>query len=234
MYHASYSATKFAIVGLDRALDQELRLQGLSDRIHVVSVLPWGLDTPFWDHTANYSGGTPRLYTMDGPDEAVSAVVYSFDPPAEGASHRLEGEGRRVWRPDLARLGRSRRRRFRPALAIRHRPACAQYGWIAVRTDPHRHGGGRRHPGPDGAGGRGACSTLMLARTGDGKLLRVCLPTSGLGPTIEIAGTYIKMLGRSGTDSLGGSGTISRISDSYRIRRRNGNQALRRCGKPTP
>ena len=44
------------------------------------------------------------LYTMDGPDEAVSAVVC-LDPSAEGAGHRLEGERRRVWRqiwPGLA------------------------------------------------------------------------------------------------------------------------------------
>ncbi len=74
-HHASYFATKFAVVGLDRALSQELRLQGLSDRIHVVSIVPWGLDTTFWDHTANYSGGTPRFYTLDGPEEAVNAVV---------------------------------------------------------------------------------------------------------------------------------------------------------------
>ena len=104
-YHASYSATKFAIVGLDRALNQELRLQGLSDRIHVVSVLPWGLDTPFWDHTANYSGGTPRLYTMDGPDEAVSAVVYvSIHPQKELAiGWKAKGAvlGAQIW-PGLA------------------------------------------------------------------------------------------------------------------------------------
>ena len=104
-YHASYSATKFAIVGLDRALNQELRLQGLSDRIHVVSVLPWGLDTPFWDHTANYSGGTPRLYTMDGPDEAVSAVVYvSIHPQKELAiGWKAKGAvlGSQIW-PGLA------------------------------------------------------------------------------------------------------------------------------------
>ena len=104
-YHASYSATKFAIVGLDRALNQELRLQGLSDLIHVVSVLPWGLDTPFWDHTANYSGGTPRLYTMDGPDEAVSAVVYvSIHPQKELAiGWKAKGAvlGAQIW-PGLA------------------------------------------------------------------------------------------------------------------------------------
>jgi len=104
-FHASYSATKFAIVGLDRALSQELRLQGLSDRIHVVSVLPWGLDTPFWDHAANYSGGTPRFYTMDGPEEAVNTVVYaSIHPQKELAvGWKAKGAvlGTQIW-PGLA------------------------------------------------------------------------------------------------------------------------------------
>jgi len=104
-YHASYSATKFAVVGLDRALSQELRLQGLSERIHVVSVLPWGLDTPFWDHTANYSGGTPRFYTMDAPEEAVNAVVYASIHPQEelAVGWKAKGAvlGAQIW-PGLA------------------------------------------------------------------------------------------------------------------------------------
>ena len=41
----------------------------------------WGLDTPFWNHAANYSGGTPRFHTMDGPEEAVNAVVYASIHP---------------------------------------------------------------------------------------------------------------------------------------------------------
>lgn len=104
-FHASYSATKFAIVGLDRALNQELRLQRLSDRIHVVSILPWGMDTPFWDHTANYSGGTPRFYTMDGPEDAVNEVVYaSIHPRKEVAvGWKANGAvlGAQIW-PGLA------------------------------------------------------------------------------------------------------------------------------------
>ena len=91
-YHASYSATKFAIVGLDRALDQELRLAG-ADRIHVVSVLPWALDTPFWDHAANYSGGTPRFEGMDAPGDVVNAVVYASIHPQKELAVGLEAKG---------------------------------------------------------------------------------------------------------------------------------------------
>ena len=64
-YHASYAATKHAIIGLDAALIQELRLSG-ADGIKVSTMLPWAVDAPVWDHTANHSGGTPRIHTADG------------------------------------------------------------------------------------------------------------------------------------------------------------------------
>ncbi|TCZ58734.1 SDR family NAD(P)-dependent oxidoreductase [Roseicella aquatilis] len=73
-YHASYAATKHAVIGLGGALRQELRLAGL-DRIQVATVLPWAVDTPFWQHTANYSGGTPRMVLMDDPQPVVEAII---------------------------------------------------------------------------------------------------------------------------------------------------------------
>ncbi|MBV8912130.1 MAG: hypothetical protein JOZ05_03690 [Acetobacteraceae bacterium] len=45
------------------------------------SVLPWAVDTPFWEHTANYSGGTPRMETMDGPEATVDAIVWTAIHP---------------------------------------------------------------------------------------------------------------------------------------------------------
>ena len=103
-YHASYAATKAAIIALDSALVQELRLAG-SDAIKVATVLPWALDTPFWEHTANYSGGTPRIYTMDGAEAAVDAIVWvSIHPTKEyEVGWKATGAvlGERVW-PGLA------------------------------------------------------------------------------------------------------------------------------------
>jgi len=103
-YHASYAATKAAIIGLDSALVQELRLAG-PDAIQVATVLPWAIDTPFWEHTANYSGGTPRIYTMDGASEVVDAIVWvSIHPTKEYAvGWKAAGAvlGERVW-PGLA------------------------------------------------------------------------------------------------------------------------------------
>lgn len=103
-YHASYAATKHAIIGLDAALIQELRLGGM-DGIKVATVLPWAADTPFWDHTANYSGGTPRIYTMDPAGPVVDAIVWaSIHPTKEYAvGWKAAGAvlGDRVW-PGLA------------------------------------------------------------------------------------------------------------------------------------
>ena len=103
-FHASYAATKAAVIGLDAALTQELRLGG-ADAIRVSTVLPWAVDTPFWDHTANYSGGTPRIATMDGPDEVVDAVVWVSVHPrkdlAVGWKAQTSVLGAQLW-PGLA------------------------------------------------------------------------------------------------------------------------------------
>jgi short-subunit dehydrogenase len=74
-YHASYAATKGGIRNLDEAINQELRLAGLS-RIKVATVEPWAVDTPFWVHAANYSGRTPCMPMMDDPEKVVDAIIW--------------------------------------------------------------------------------------------------------------------------------------------------------------
>lgn len=82
-FQASYSASKAGVLSLGRVLNQELRLAGLDD-IHVVSVMPWALDTPLWDHAGNYTGHEAQMPTMDGPEKAVNAIVRAtLYPKAE-------------------------------------------------------------------------------------------------------------------------------------------------------
>lgn len=81
-YHASYSATKAAVLALGRALNEELRLDG-ANGITVSTVMPFATDTPFFEHAANYSGGTPRMPAMDDPAKAVDAIVYASLYPRE-------------------------------------------------------------------------------------------------------------------------------------------------------
>ena len=73
-YHASYAATKGGVLNLGQAINQELRLNG-DKKIKVVTIEPWAVDTPFWRHAANYSGGTPRMAAMDGPSKVVNATI---------------------------------------------------------------------------------------------------------------------------------------------------------------
>jgi short-subunit dehydrogenase len=103
-YHASYAATKAALVGLGGAINQEMRLARMST-IKVATVLPWAADTPFWEHAGNYTGRAAEVATMDGPEEVVDAIIWvSVHPVKEyavGWKARGAVFGDRVW-PGLA------------------------------------------------------------------------------------------------------------------------------------
>jgi short-subunit dehydrogenase len=73
-YQATYSATKAGVRSLSLALSQELRLNGLN-KIKVVVIEPWAVDTPFWRHAANYTGVEQKFAMMDEPDKVVNAVI---------------------------------------------------------------------------------------------------------------------------------------------------------------
>jgi short-subunit dehydrogenase len=103
-YHASYSASKAGVLSLGRALNEELRLARLAPAVSVVTVMPWATDTPFFTHTANYSGGTAREPAMDDPSKPVNAIVWvSLHPKEElsvGWKAKLTYAGHRI-APDV-------------------------------------------------------------------------------------------------------------------------------------
>ena len=110
-YHASYAATKAAIIALDAALNQELRLSGPPARaIRIVTVEPWAVDTPFYVHAANYTGHETRMSMMNGPWETVDGIVWAAIHPWRGeypVGLQAEGGvlGAQIW-PSLAnRIG---------------------------------------------------------------------------------------------------------------------------------
>src|SRR5690606_10364134 len=43
----------------------------------LVSVDPWALNTPIWDHAANHTGHAPRMGLMDRTEKAVHAVMHA-------------------------------------------------------------------------------------------------------------------------------------------------------------
>jgi short-subunit dehydrogenase len=81
-FHASYSASKAGVIALGRVLNEELNLAGRDD-IHVVTVLPWAIDTPLWDHAGNYTGRTAQLPTLDGPEKVVNVIVRATLHPKD-------------------------------------------------------------------------------------------------------------------------------------------------------
>ncbi len=77
-YFASYAAAKHGVVGLSGALRQELDAAKIKD-IHVCTVMPTSMDTPFFEHAANYTGHKavpiPPVYDPQEVVEAIFALV---------------------------------------------------------------------------------------------------------------------------------------------------------------
>lgn len=85
-YYASYSAAKHGVLGLGGSLRQELKERKL-DQIHVCTVLPMAMDTPFFEHAANYTGRESKpIPPVSDAEDVVDAIVnLIFEPKAEVA-----------------------------------------------------------------------------------------------------------------------------------------------------
>jgi short-subunit dehydrogenase len=82
-YHATYAATKAGVLSLGRSLNEEIRHAGMARTVKVATVMPWAVDTPFFQHEANYSGHADRMVLMDGPEKVVQALVWVSLHPRE-------------------------------------------------------------------------------------------------------------------------------------------------------
>ena len=82
-YHAAYVSTKYGILGLGRALNEEMRLKKLGRAIRVSTVMPFAADTPIWTHAGNYSGRRPRMVMLDPADKVAEAIVWATLHPRE-------------------------------------------------------------------------------------------------------------------------------------------------------
>jgi NAD(P)-dependent dehydrogenase (short-subunit alcohol dehydrogenase family) len=67
-YASAYVASKHAVRGLGIALRQELAVEGLSN-VHVCTIMPAMIDTPIFQHAANYTGravkAMPPVYAAE-------------------------------------------------------------------------------------------------------------------------------------------------------------------------
>jgi short-subunit dehydrogenase len=82
-YYSSYAAAKHGVVGFSAGLRQELQ-QNKVENIHVCTVLPTSFDTPFFEHSANYTGHKsepiPPVYD---PDKVVDVIVDLASNPKD-------------------------------------------------------------------------------------------------------------------------------------------------------
>lgn len=76
-YHAAYGAAKHAVLGFIESVREEIRLDGLDD-IHVAAVLPGPVDTPFWQHAANFSGRAIKVPAPPSPPEDVADALVGL------------------------------------------------------------------------------------------------------------------------------------------------------------
>lgn len=78
-YTTAYSMSKAAIRALSVSLRSELRLDKRNKKIHVCTVLPATIDTPFFDHAANYTGrravAMPPVYSPDRVARTICALL---------------------------------------------------------------------------------------------------------------------------------------------------------------
>jgi len=73
-YMSAYTASKHAIRGLGISLRQEAKLAGAKD-VHICTVLPATIDTPFFQHAANYSGRAVRAMPPVYMAERVARTI---------------------------------------------------------------------------------------------------------------------------------------------------------------
>lgn len=73
-YTIPYTISKYAIRGLSDSLRMELSLDNADD-IHVCTVLPGSIDTPIFQHAANYSGRQTKAMSPVNPAKDVAEAI---------------------------------------------------------------------------------------------------------------------------------------------------------------
>ncbi len=76
-YYSAYAASKFAVRALSESLRQEIDVLDGAD-IHICTVMPSTIDTPFFRHAANYSGRAVKAMPPVYPPELVAKLMVSL------------------------------------------------------------------------------------------------------------------------------------------------------------
>ena len=76
-YASAYVISKHGVRALGMSLRQELALDGAKD-IHVCTVMPATIDTPFFQHGGNYTGRAAKAMPPVYPAERVAETIVRF------------------------------------------------------------------------------------------------------------------------------------------------------------
>jgi NAD(P)-dependent dehydrogenase (short-subunit alcohol dehydrogenase family) len=75
---SAYHASKFGVLGLGRAL----HIEGRPDNIRVITIIPGGMNTGFFERFAAQGIPLPDPSTLQDPADVASAIVYAVGLPA--------------------------------------------------------------------------------------------------------------------------------------------------------
>lgn len=146
-YASAYVASKHAVVGFSASLRQELRLEKLRD-VHVSVVLPATIDTPLFQHAANFTGvGVRALPPVYAPERVARVIVRLATRPARerlvgGSAHLLSF----LWSLSPALAERIVARTIHKEHLAHDRPAADSAGNAFAPHAPQAETGGWRPP----------------------------------------------------------------------------------------
>ncbi|MDQ3281303.1 MAG: SDR family oxidoreductase [Acidobacteriota bacterium] len=146
-YTSAYVASKYAIRGWSSCLRMELSLEGESN-IHVCSVMPAAIDTPLFQHAANYTGRAVKALDPVYPVQKVArAIAKVIDHPR---AEVVVGRAGNVMLSNYAMAPRTYERVMARQIDRNHlqdNPAPPSAGNLFESTGPKAVDGGWRRSG---------------------------------------------------------------------------------------
>jgi NAD(P)-dependent dehydrogenase (short-subunit alcohol dehydrogenase family) len=147
-YGTAYNSSKWAVRGFSDCLREELREEG----IDVVTVMPASIDTPLFDHAANYAGKTMKpMDPVYAPEKVADKILSAARRPRPEIMAGGIGYASRILRallpldlfgPMMARQVRSKHFQESPSPPSEGNldqplpPFAIEGGWRAGRAQP--------------------------------------------------------------------------------------------------